>query len=286
MIFVSSIHYDVYMSTKKSIVWFEEVGKEDVGLVGGKGANLGEMTNADFPIPYGFIVTSNAYFHFIKESNLLDKIKQTLTIINYDNPSEIEQASEHTRDLIIKSPIPHILAHEIVDFYEELNAKENEYIAKRYSFFHHTFNKLKNLYDEPTVAVRSSATAEDLPDASFAGQQETYLNIKGDTSLLKKVKECWASLFTARAIYYRQTKGFDHFKVGLAAVVQRMVQSEKSGVAFSIDPVTNDKKKIVNKFTQIKWCGNTGNLPHTVHDLTFIFRLKSLVDSQQTTKQG
>jgi len=234
----------MYM-TKKKIVWFEEVSKDDVGLVGGKGANLGEMTNADLPIPYGFIVTSHAYFQFIKEANLLGKIKQTLSIINYENSTEIEQASEHIRDLIIKSPIPHNLAHEIVEFYEELNAKENEYIEKRFSIFHHTFNKLKNLYDEPTVAVRSSATAEDLPDASFAGQQETYLNIKGDAYLLKKVKECWASLFTARAIYYRQTKGFDHFKVGLAAVVQRMVQSDKSGIAFSIDPVTNDKTKIV-----------------------------------------
>ncbi|MDP4011411.1 MAG: phosphoenolpyruvate synthase, partial [Candidatus Roizmanbacteria bacterium] len=231
--------------TKKQIVWFEEVSKEDVGLVGGKGANLGEMTNADFPIPYGFIVTSHAYFQFIKESNLLDRLKQTLSIINYDNPTEIEQASEHIQDIIIKAPMPKKLAHEIVEYYEELNTKENEYIEKRFSIFHHTFNKLKNLYDAPTVAVRSSATAEDLPDASFAGQQETYLNVKGDTYLLKKVKECWASLFTARAIYYRQNKGFDHFKVGLAAVVQRMVQSDKSGIAFSIDPVTNDKKKIV-----------------------------------------
>ncbi|PJC34182.1 phosphoenolpyruvate synthase, partial [Candidatus Roizmanbacteria bacterium CG_4_9_14_0_2_um_filter_39_13] len=231
--------------TKKKIVWFEEVSKEDIGLVGGKGANLGEMTNADFPIPYGFIVTSHAYFQFIKESNLLYRLKQTLSIINYDNPTEIEQASEHIQDIIIKAPMPKKLAHEIVEYYEELNTKENEYIEKRFSIFHHTFNKLKNLYDAPTVAVRSSATAEDLPDASFAGQQETYLNVKGDTYLLKKVRECWASLFTARAIYYRQNKGFDHFKVGLAAVVQRMVQSDKSGIAFSIDPVTNDKNKIV-----------------------------------------
>src|SRR3989344_9095711 len=145
--------------TNKKIVWFEEVSKDDVGLVGGKGANLGEMTNADLPIPYGFIVTSHAYFQFIKEANLLGKIKQTLSIINYENSSEIEQASVHIRDLIIKSPIPHNLAHSIVEYYEELNAKENEYITKRFSIFHHTFNKLKNLYDEPTVAVRSSATA-------------------------------------------------------------------------------------------------------------------------------
>jgi len=233
------------MTKRKSIVWFEEVGKEDVGLVGGKGANLGEMTNADLPIPYGFIVTSYAYFEFIKESNLADKIKQILSIVNYDNPTEIEQASDHITDIIMKSEMPKALANEIVEHYEELNEKEKEYLEKKSSVLDHTLAKIKGLYEEPPVAVRSSATAEDLPDASFAGQQETYLNVKGDTSLLHKVKECWASLFTARAIYYRQTKGFDHFKVGLAAVVQRMVQSDKSGIAFSIDPVTNDKKKIV-----------------------------------------
>ncbi len=233
------------MTKRKSIVWFEEVGKDDVGLVGGKGANLGEMTNADLPIPYGFIVTSNAYFEFIKGANLADKIKQILSIVNYYNPTEIEQASDHIGDLIMKSEMPKALANEIIEHYEDLNEKEKEYLEKKSSALDHTLAKIKGLYEEPLVAVRSSATAEDLPDASFAGQQETYLNVKGDTSLLHKVKECWASLFTARAIYYRQTKGFDHFKVGLAAVVQRMVQSDKSGIAFSIDPVTNDKKKIV-----------------------------------------
>lgn len=233
------------MTKRKSIVWFEEVGKGDVGLVGGKGANLGEMTNSDLPIPYGFIVTSNAYFEFVKGANLMDKIKQILSIINYDNPTEIEQASSHIYDLIMKAQMPQKLANEILEHYEDLNTKEKEYFEKKYSFLSHTIGKLKSLYEEPLVAVRSSATAEDLPDASFAGQQETYLNVKGDASLLNKVKECWASLFTARAIYYRQQKGFDHFKVGLAAVVQRMVQSEKSGIAFSIDPVTNDKHRII-----------------------------------------
>jgi len=233
------------MRNTKSIVWFEEVSKGDVGLVGGKGANLGEMTNADLPIPYGFIVTSRAYFEFIEGAHLGDKIKQLLGMINYENSTELEQAAEHVRDLIMKADMPTKLAHEIIEHYDELNTKEQEYFTKKYSFFSHTVNKIKSLYDEPTVAVRSSATAEDLPDASFAGQQDTYLNVKGDTHLLHKVKQCWASLFTARAIYYRNEKGFDHFKVGLAAVVQRMVQSEKSGIAFSIDPVTNDKRRII-----------------------------------------
>ncbi len=230
---------------KKNLVWFEEVRKDDVGLVGGKGANLGEMTNANLPIPYGFVVTSHAYFNFIEHAKLAPRIQQILSIVNYENPTEIDQAAAHVRDFIMDAPVPPEITKEIVEFYEELNIKEQEYLNKKNSLINHALNKIKNLYDQPLVAVRSSATAEDLPDASFAGQQETYLNVKGEAHLLHKIRECWASLFTARATYYRHEKGFDHFKVGLAAVVQRMVQSEKSGIAFSIDPVTNDKNKIV-----------------------------------------
>ena len=233
------------MAQKKYVVWFEDVDKDDIGLVGGKGANLGEMTNADLPIPYGFIVTSAAYFAFIKHSKLHEKIRQVLSIVNYDNPTELDQASDHIQELIMKAPVPPEITQQIVEYYEKLNAQEKVYFEKKLNILHNTFHKLKSLYDEPVVAVRSSATAEDLPDASFAGQQDTYLNVQGDNSLLMKVKECWASLFTARAIYYREQKKFDHFDVGLAAVVQRMVQSEKSGIAFSIDPVTNDKNKLV-----------------------------------------
>jgi len=233
------------MAQNKHIVWFEDVGKDDIGLVGGKGANLGEMTNANLPIPYGFIVTSHAYFEFIRFSKLKDRIHQILDIVNYENSDEIDQAAEHIRDIIMKADVQPKLSEEILNYYEDLNSKEQEYLTKKTNFLSHAYQKVKSLYDEPVVAVRSSATAEDLPDASFAGQQDTYLNVSGTISLLHKVKQCWASLFTGRAVYYRHTKGFDHFKVGLAAVVQRMVQSEKSGIAFSIDPVTNDKKKIV-----------------------------------------
>jgi pyruvate,water dikinase len=233
------------MVKNKNIVWFEEVAKDDVGIVGGKGANLGEMINADLPIPYGFIVTSKAYFDFIRESGLSDRIKQIVGIVNFENPTELDQAATHIRDLIIKAPMPVKLGHQIIDFYTQLQEKEELHFHKKYSVLKSAVSKIKSLYEDVTVAVRSSATAEDLPDASFAGQQESFLNIKGEAALLRKVKQCWASLFTARAIYYRETKGFDHFKVGLATVVQRMVQSDRSGIAFSIDPVTNDKKKIV-----------------------------------------
>lgn len=230
---------------KKNIVWFEEVGKGDVGIVGGKGANLGEMTTANLPIPYGFVVTAHAYFTFIKEAKLAPRIEQILSVVNYNNTNEIDQAAEHIRDLIMKADVPKELTDEILTYYEELDQKEQEYLIHKSTFLNKTLHKIKTMYESPLVAVRSSATAEDLPDASFAGQQETYLNVRGETHLLHKIKECWASLFTARATYYRHEKGFDHFKVGLAAVVQRMVQSEKSGIAFSIDPVTNDKSKIV-----------------------------------------
>jgi len=230
------------MVHKKLIVWFDEVDKNDVSLVGGKGANLGEMTQAGFPIPFGFILTSNAYFEFLNHNHLMPKIKTFLSHVNIDNPVELHQASIHIRKLFEDGEIPQNLVKKIIYFYDHLYLKEEK---KPLTLRHLAFYKIKHLYQPPLVAVRSSATAEDLPDASFAGQQETYLNIKGEVHLLHTIKKCWSSLFTERAIFYRQTKNFDHFKVGLSVVVQRMVQSEKSGIAFSIDPITNDKNKIV-----------------------------------------
>ncbi len=225
------------MVQKKQIVWFEEVDKDNVGLVGGKGANLGEMIQAHFPIPYGFIVTSHAYFYFIERAGIAKNIKKILSVLNFDNQGELRETSRHIKNLITESEIPKDLAKEIVEHYSRLSSKEENYLKG---------SKVKRaLFKQPLVAVRSSATVEDLPTASFAGQQETYLNVRGDHLLLLKVKECWASLFTERAIYYRHEQGFDDKKIGLAAVVQRMVQSDRSGVAFSIDPVTNDKTKIV-----------------------------------------
>lgn len=226
---------------KKFIVWFEEVNKEDVDLVGGKGANLGEMINAGFPVPYGFILTSRAYFYFLKENKLEEKIRDYLAIVNYNNPKELADISCLIQDLFYESQIPKDLVLEIVNFYGQLSTRER----KIYHLGKETFHQIKSLFNPPLVAVRSSATAEDLPSASFAGQQETFLNVWGENELLQRIRQCWASLFTPRAIYYRHQQGFDHLKVGLAVVVQRMVQSEKSGIAFSIDPVTNNKRKII-----------------------------------------
>lgn len=205
------------------IRWFKDVDKDDIPTVGGKGANLGEMTQAGFPVPNGFIVTSQAYFQFIRENNLATKIKHLLATANFDKPESLLQVSEHVKKEIMRGEVSEELANALFRSYHSLGGPLHDAL----------------------VAVRSSATAEDLPTASFAGQQETYLNVKGEANLLQKVKEAWASLFEARAIFYRHEQHFDHFRVGLAAVVQKMVASEKSGVMFTIDPVTNNKSTIV-----------------------------------------
>lgn len=228
---------------KKNLVWFEEVGRDDVSLVGGKGANLGEMITAGFPVPYGFILTSGAYFNFIAENDLLPKIKNILKGCDVENAKELENAAVGVRKIILQAKISKSLAKDVSQAYENLTAR-GEKMFKKTDLAHDLGKKMQSTFRPPLVAVRSSATAEDLPDASFAGQQETYLNVLGENNLLQKIKECYASLFTERAIYYRQTKGFDHFKVGLSAVVQLMVQSEKSGIAFSIDPVSGNSKQI------------------------------------------
>lgn len=219
------------------IVWFDEVNKEDVNLVGGKGANLGEMIKAGIPVPYGFIVTVHAYYDFVKEQKLDKKIKNYLTLLDYKNPRSLQQTAENIQKVILKAQIPESIAKKIMFAYLNLAIK-----AKKSSKIK---EKLTSLLKEPYVAVRSSATAEDLPNASFAGQQATFLNVTGEANLVKKVKEAWASLFTSRAIFYREEQKFDHFKIGIAVPVQLMINSETSGVMFTIDPVTNEKNKIV-----------------------------------------
>ena len=225
------------------IKWFSQIDKHDVAIVGGKGANLGEMFQAGFPVPYGFVVTAQSFFYFIEENNLEAKILHMLSTLNYENPKELSDVAGDIRKLILKSPIPNKLVSEILDHYEKLEIEESKQYKNK-SGISHVLTRLKHVYDAPLVAVRSSATAEDLPDASFAGQQETYLNVKGENHLIQKIREAWASLYTERACYYRHAQKYDHIRVGLAAVVQRMVQSEKSGIAFSIDPVTNNKSVI------------------------------------------
>jgi pyruvate, water dikinase len=206
-----------------NVVWFKQVDKEDIPLAGGKGANLGEITRAGFNVPPGFIVTSKAYFNFIRENNLETKIKHLLHTVNFNDQKSLDQVSKHIKSIIIESTISDQLVKDIIQSYR----------------------KLGGIINEPLVAVRSSGTAEDLKTASFAGQQETFLNVKGDALLIERIKEAWASLYGARAMFYRHEQRFDNKVIGIALIVQKMIESEKSGVMFTIDPLTNNKNRIV-----------------------------------------
>lgn len=213
------------MSKYRYIKRFNEVGKSDIPLVGGKGANLGEMTQMGLDVPPGFCVTSSAYNYFIDYTSLNETVKVLLERLDVDNPDSLTMVSEKLQKKLNESKIPEDLEAEIRDAYRD-------------------FSRTYELTD-PQVAVRSSATAEDLPDASFAGQQDTYLHISGEEELLKHIRMCWASLWTARAIYYREKQKFDHFDVALSVVVQKMVNSEKSGVMFTANPISQDLNEIM-----------------------------------------
>ncbi|MFW5873257.1 MAG: phosphoenolpyruvate synthase [Bacillota bacterium] len=208
----------------KYIKWFEEIGKGDIDLVGGKGANLGELTNNGVNVPPGFSVTAESYREFLAENHLEDKIVNLLEGLDTENASELQQLSREIRGFMAEAEMPEAIRAEILEAYEEL--------------------KTKGVKTEK-VAVRSSATAEDLPDASFAGQQDTYLNISGPDELLYHVKECWSSLWTGRAIYYRQEKDFVQTDVALSVVIQQMVSGKKAGVIFTVDPTTGNKDHLL-----------------------------------------
>ncbi len=204
---------------QKAIVWFNEVTKKDIPLVGGKGANLGEMTNANIPVPPGFIVTVNAYYDFLRQTKIMDKIGELLKPLDVNDSKQLQQTAAEVRQIILEATMPPEVANEIREAYIKMG--------------------------RGLVAVRSSATAEDLPTASFAGQQTTFLNVQGEEEVVAAVQGCWASLFRPRAIFYREQQGFDHLKVGIAVPVQKMVQSQTSGVMFTLEPVTSDTNKIV-----------------------------------------
>jgi len=206
------------ISMTRSVVWFSEVGREDLGLVGGKGANLGELVRAGIPVPPGFVVTADTYFRFLQANALEPVIKKELFNLDVQNAKVLNERAARIRKRIVEADMPAHIAEEIREAYKKLG--------------------------EGAVAVRSSATAEDLPEASFAGQQSTFLNVVGADNVVLAVQACWASLYEGRAIFYREEAGYDHLKVGLAVPVQKMVQSEKSGVMFTVEPVTSDASKI------------------------------------------
>lgn len=223
------------------VKWFAELSNKDVSIAGGKGASLAEMYNNHFPIPPGFMVTAQAYQYFIHSGNLDGEIRARLRRLNIEDTAALDQASKEIRALIDNAPMPHDLAGEILEAYDILDVQKHEmYKAKAGAL-----DILKNSHEPPFVAVRSSATTEDLADASFAGQQDSFLGVKGRDALILNIKRCFSSLFTARAIYYRQKKGFDHDKAHLAVVVQKMINSQKSGVMFSKNPLKDDNTVVI-----------------------------------------
>lgn len=209
------------MSAKKVpyILWFKDISKEDIPLVGGKGANLGELTKSGIPVPAGFCVTAQAYYYFLEKTGIKNKLLKTLSRLDSNDTKSLNAASKTAKKIILDAKMPDDLIKEIEEAYYLLGGFP--------------------------VAVRSSATAEDLPDASFAGQQATFLNTEGKGKVVDATLQCYASLFEARAIYYRIINKFDHMKVGLSAVVQNMVQSDKSGILFTVDPVTENADHII-----------------------------------------
>jgi len=211
------------MNDKPTVLWLEDVRIEDVPSVGGKGASLGEMINAEIPVPRGFCVTAQAFRRFLNESDIANELFAALRV-NVDDTKALDVAAQKAKELVLATKMPGQMRDDIVDAYAELTRREGE---------------------EPLVAVRSSATAEDIPEASFAGQQETFLNVKGADDVVDAVQKCWASLYGARAIFYRVKQGFAHESVNISAVVQKMVNSDKSGVMFTSNPTTGAPEAII-----------------------------------------
>jgi len=218
------------MNTSPFIKWFADITIDDVPLVGGKNASLGEMVreldSKGVKVSNGFAVTAEAYRHFIREAGIDKSIRATLADLNTGDMANLSKRGQAVRQVILNATIPADLQEEITAAYRELQGDSAGALD---------------------VAVRSSATAEDLPDASFAGQQETYLNVHGASALMETCKRCFASLFTDRAISYRVDKKFDHFKVALSIGVQRMVRSDLacSGVMFTIDTETGFRDAVM-----------------------------------------
>ncbi len=215
------------------VKWLDEVGADDVKLVGGKNASLGEMIrelkSEGVNVPFGFALTADSYWYLLDHNDLRHRISEALSDLDTHDINDLRKKTAAARELIFNAELPDDLYAEIREAYEKLSAKYGE--------------------KESDVAVRSSATAEDLPDASFAGQQDTYLNVRGLDNVIHYVKSCYASIFTERATSYRHDKGFDHFKVGLSVCVQKMARSDlaSSGVMFSIDTESGfDKVVVIN----------------------------------------
>ncbi|MDD5651263.1 MAG: phosphoenolpyruvate synthase [Candidatus Nanoarchaeia archaeon] len=224
-----------------NVIWFKDISEDDIGIVGGKGLNLGIMYNLKFPVPPGFVVTAQAFKDFLETTRLNKTIYKLLEDLDIQDTDKLEKTAKKIQDSILDKEVPEQIIDDIKNAYENISVDLSIFRSASKS----ALDIIKAGRDIPWVAVRSSATAEDLPETSFAGQQETFLNIKGNDNVVRAVQRCWASLFTARAIYYRTKNNFPHDKVLIAVVVQKMIDSESSGVMFSINPATNNKNEVV-----------------------------------------
>lgn len=208
------------MSERIAFFGYEELsyGVRRKAKVGGKGANLLELTEQGFPVPDGYVVTTDAYQEFLRDEDIEDRLDE-YEGLDTEDPEAVDEFRETVEQLIMSTPLPDPIQTDIEDAYAVIEGGP--------------------------VAVRSSATAEDLPDGSFAGQLETYLNVEGADDVVEAVRKCWASVFTRRAITYRAEQGYDVIDVDIAVVVQQMVPAEKSGVLFTVNPETGDDETIV-----------------------------------------
>ena len=207
------------------VIKFEDLSKSDIGIAGGKGANLGELTQAGIPVPPGFVVTAQAYEKFMDDAGINDKVMSILDEIDINDTKALQAASEEIKNMIKESSIPEDMVIMIREAYNQLCQRVGE--------------------DDTDVAIRSSATAEDLPEASFAGQQDTFLHVAGDDEVIEYIRRCWASLFEARAIFYREENNFEHSKVYIAVVVQKMANADKAGVMFTVNPSTGEEIALI-----------------------------------------
>jgi pyruvate, water dikinase len=221
------------------IKWLSDLNKDSGSLAGGKGANLGEIYNAKFPVPPAFVITTQAFNYFMKETKILDNIKERLNKIDVDNTYELNLRAKEIREMVVNTEMPQKLKSEILEAYDHFNVDLTDLQSSPGALA-----ILKSARDSIFVSVRSSATAEDLGDASFAGQQESFINVKGNEEVIDKVKKVFASIFTARSIYYRKKKGFESY-IGIAVIVQKMINSDKSGVMFSRHPVKNNEEILI-----------------------------------------
>jgi len=216
------------MPEMKNVYWFAELSKDSLAIAGGKGANLGEMVKAGFPVPPGCAISTQAYRSFVKANSLDKVIRESTAGLDIENSSALDSASDKIKSAILSSATPSDVRADIVKAYNRLCGD----------------SLIPSASQEVLVAVRSSATAEDLPTRSFAGEHASFLNVKGSEELILAVKKCWASLFEARAIYYRTENKFDHLTVAICVVVQKMVESQVSGVMFTVDPVSQDPNSL------------------------------------------